>query len=64
MMQELDRATFNNIEHLSLEFVTVLFELVVSPPAASAIARPDECENARRLLLEFRAERLVVLDVL
>jgi HK97 family phage portal protein len=62
MMQDLDRATFNNIEHLSLEFVTFCpapsFERWVQ-----ALAR-DLMSAKMRSFYEFRPEKLIVSDVL
>lgn len=51
-MKDIDRATFK-YRTPAARIRDDLFESVVSPLAASAIARPDERENARRLLLRI-----------
>ena len=64
MLQDLDRATFNNIEQLSLEFVTfclapwmVRWQQAISTRLMSAKMRAN-------YFAEFRPEKLVVSDVL
>ncbi len=64
MLQDLDRATFNNIEQLSLEFVTfclapwfVRWQQAISLRLMSAKMRAN-------YFAEFRPEKLIVADVL